>query len=327
MAMTGSQTGSMASGAASGAVAGSYFGPYGTIVGGLVGGVAGYFMGDDGTSDRLNSIYSQYNAIQTARSGLINAKAIRGAAAANASMIMGAAGFNIENQFRLDSYNANLKSFLGDYNASLLEEEARLEWEAFELELEQMENVFAREFGQLQVGYGASGVMMNQDTPQQVQLDAKTQHEMDVMIVRHGADIRSKKLLDSAARSRWEGNMAASSIMFEGLMNATGTAGNAVLNAAGVTTQAGINANMTAFNASVGANKISMGGIFQHESWKSQDRQALASGLFQAGSTAMSGSSGSGMSNQNRSSSAQSSFRAPSSSETNSGMYGPILKN
>jgi len=286
MAMTGSQTGSMASGAASGAVAGSYFGPYGIVIGAVVGGALGYFSGDDGSSARLNSIYSEYNAIQMNRAGQINAAAIRGAAAANASMIMGAAGFNIENQFRLDSYNANLKSFLGDYNASLLEDEAALNWEASELELEQMENVFAREFGQLQVGYGASGVMMNQDTPQQVQIDAQTQHEMDVMIVRHGADIRSKKLLDSAARSRWEGNMAASSIMFEGLMNAAGTAGNALLNAAGVQTQGGINANMMAFNASVGANQTSMAGIFQHESWKSQDRQALASGLFQAGTAA-----------------------------------------
>jgi hypothetical protein len=110
-------------------------------------------------------------------------------------------------------------------------------------------------------------------------------------------------------------------------MNAAGTAGNAILNAAGVTTQGNINADMTAFNAAVGGNQIRMGGIFQHESWKSQDRQALASGLFQAGSTAMSGSAGSGMSSPNKSSSAQTSWRAPSSSESSSGMYGPILKN
>lgn len=329
MAMTGSQTGGLVGGAVSGAATGaSVGGPYGAIIGAVLGGALGYFSGDDGSGDQLNSIYSQYNAIQQQRAGQINANAIRGAANANAALIMGAAGFNIENQFRLDKYNADLKSFLGDYNAGLLENEAALTWEAAELELDQMENVFEREFGRMKTGYGASGVMMNQDTPLVAQIDATTQYEMDVMIVRHGADIRSKKLLDSAARSRWEGNMAAASIMFEGKMNAAGMAGNAQVQAAGVLTQGGINADMMAYNASVGANQTSMAGIFQHDLYTSKDNQAFATGLFQAGTSAASSyyNSKTPKINSTRGS-GSSTWRSPSAGESSQGIYGPILRN
>jgi len=294
MAMTGAQQGGTTSGAAGGLVSGAALGTaiapgYGTaigaVVGLVVGGVAGYFSSDDGSGAKMQSIYSQYNAIQTARAGAANARARAAVAGLNADMTLMGTTFNITQQLQFDKYNAQLKSFLGDYNADLLENEAARVWEAADLELLQRGQVFSREFGQMKTGYGASGVMMNSDSPLLAQIDATTQHEMDVMVVKYNADIQAKKILDAAAQSRWEGNMAAQSIIYEGGMNAATTYGNAILSATGTRLQGGIDSAMTLYNSQVNANQILMGGNNAISDWQSKDNQAMASGLFQAGTT------------------------------------------
>lgn len=272
---TGSQLGGAISGAATGWAIG---GP----VGGVIGGVLGLFSGDNGNNAKVNRQYAEYNARVTREAGMYNASAIMAMAGANAQMSMAAARFNVGIQGQVDQYNAQLKSFLGNYNAGLLEAEVAEVWESMDLDLLQMGQQFSRELGQQKVAYGASGVMMNQDSPLVAEIDANTQHELDVMIVRHGADKQAKKLLDAAARSRWEGNMEAASIMFEGRMNSAMTMGNAALASAGALVQGNIDSQMTMYNSNVNANQILARGESDYQTYKSQDRQALTSGLFGA---------------------------------------------
>jgi hypothetical protein len=203
----------------------------------------------------------------------------------NAQMIMSAAGVNDTGQQQIAQYNANLQSFLGDYNASLLETEVGRIWEALDLDILQMEQQFARERGDIEVGYGASGVMMNQDSPLTAVIDARTQQELDLMIVRHNADIQASKLLDAAAKGRWEGNMAAASIMFESKISSSTNYANAVLSAMGTVAQGTIDSKMTLYNTGIGAEQTRLQGVSNYSTYKSQDQQALANGLFQAGST------------------------------------------
>lgn len=274
---TGSQLGGIFSGAATGfSLSG------GNPLGALAGGVFGFLSGDNGKNAKTDLRYSQYNADMVLQAGQANAAMIAGLAGANAAMTMAAAKFNIEIGSQVDQYNAQLRSFLGDFNASLLENEAQLVWESAELDLLQMEQQFARDLGTMRVNYGKSGVLMDQDSPLQAQIDAQTQHELDVMIVRHGADLQAKKLQDAAARSRWEGNVEAQSIMYEGFMNNIMQFGQATLTAAGQVVQGNANAAMTMYNSQIQANQILVGGQQDYASYKSADRQALMSGLFSA---------------------------------------------
>jgi hypothetical protein len=283
--MSGSQLG----GALSGAVAGAEIGgPWGAVVGGLL----GFLSGDSGSSAKTDKLYSEYNAKMTRAAGKANAAAIAGMAQANSDITMQLAGMNLNARNTIDSYNAHLKSFLGDYNASLLEAEAQNVWDKANLDITQMNNVFARQMGQIKTGYGASGVMMNQDTPLQAQIDAGTQHAMDVMIVQHGADIQSKKILDSAARSRWEGNMAAATIMYEGQINGTMSYANSVMSAAGTAVQGDINSRMTLYNSEVDAEKITKKGENDYKSWQSKDNQSLFSGILKGATTYLAGEYG-----------------------------------
>jgi len=279
---TGSQLGGAVSGAASGAAMGASYGGYvGAIVGGVVGFVGGLFGGDDGSSARTAQAYANYNARQVINAGYVNARNISAVSQAMVNMTMANAAFGVEMNAEVSAHNAELKSFLGDYNASLLEDQARQVWEASDLDITQMDNVFSRQLGNMKVGYGKSGVMMNQDSPLVAQIDAETQHQLDVMVVQHGADLKAHKLLDAAAMSRWEGNMAAATIMFEGRMNAMSNYGNALMSAAGTTIQGNINSQMSMYNATVQGNQIGMGGNAAYATYQSQDAQAFTSGVMQ----------------------------------------------
>jgi len=274
---TGSQLGGIFSGAAQGfTLTGGN--PFGALAGGLF----GFLSGDDGSTAKTDLRYAQYNADMVLQAGQANAAMIAGLAGANAALTMAAAKFNIGISSQVDQYNAKLRSFLGDFNASLLENEAQLVWEAAELDVMQMENQFARDLGTMRANYGKSGVLMDQDSTLEAQIDAQTQHELDVMIVRHGADLQAKKLQDAAARSRWEGNVEAQSIMYEGFMNNVMQFGQAALTAAGQVVQGNANAAMMMYNSQIQANQILVGGQQDYASYQSADRQAMMSGLFSA---------------------------------------------
>lgn len=243
----------------------------------------------------LLSSYSsdQKNAASTLRQAKANSDALLKTGKYNAASIMALGQLNMAMNLGMGNietsiirkkaeYNAGLRSMIGDYNATLLEDEARLVWEKADLDVEQLEEQYSVAEGKMQVGFGASGVIMNQDSPQDAIIDLRTSKALDTLIVRHGADIEAGKILDSAARSRWEGNLAAHQIITEGKLDIFGTYGSRYLNAVGAGAQAAINANSTMYNAEVSSWQTLTSGQISSTNQQNQATSNLVSGLFSA---------------------------------------------
>lgn len=286
---TGSQTGGAASGAASGAAAGfAVGGVYGAVAGAVIGGISGFLSGDDGSAAKRAKEQAERNAKAAVSSGYANAVAQLKMSALSSEMSLGSTAMNLQISGGVDVYNASLQDFLGEYNAGLLEEEAATTWRAADLSIEQMQQEHDRANGIMRTQYGASGVLLDQDSALIADIDARTQQEMDVMIVRYNADQQAKKFLDAAAKSRWDGDMAAETIMFEGKMNRLAAVSNVTLATSGAYFQTKMNADMTYYNATLQGNQIYEGGNQAYANWEASDNQALVSGLFSAASTAAS---------------------------------------
>ena len=281
--MSGAQLGGTISGAATGWSMG---GPYGAIVGGVL----GFLSSDDGSKSKIDLAYAKYNAQAALAAGAANASAIMAMAGFNSSMALAAGAMSANSSLLIAEYNGKLKSFIGDQNAKIYENDARLVWEKEQLDEFQMKQQFARQRGAMQVAYGASGVIMNQDSPMDAIVDAETKHAMDVMVLQHGADIQATKLHDAAARSRWEGNVMASQMAFEGRMNAIEAQGNATLKSAGFGAQGAIDSSAAKYNSELMAQKYLVAGNNASLLADSKDDQAMWNGLFSAASTYYSGS-------------------------------------
>lgn len=234
-----------------------------------------------GDTDRS---YANYNAGKTLEAGGANAYSTRAVAGLNSQMSLLAGQTEANSLILMADYNSAVKSLLGDKNAQILENEANIVWQQAGLDVKQLEDTFSRQKGEMQVGYAASGVIMNQDSPLDAVVDAQTKHEMDVFVVKHGADIQANKLLDAAARSRWEGNMEAQSIAFEGRMNAIRAVGNATLRSLGYQAQGAIDAESILYNASVDSDRIKHGGYAQGDYADSKADSDMWSGIFNTAS-------------------------------------------
>lgn len=236
---------------------------------------------------------SQSDAATTRKNAAANASALLKAGKVNADSIMALGQMNMQIGLglgRMESdliqmkskYNAGIKSMIGEYNAILLEEDARLVWEKADLDISQIEDRYAEAEGKLQVGFGASGVIMNQDSALDAVIDLRTKKALDSFIVSRGADIEAGKILDAAARSTWEGNLAAQQIIMEGKLGSFGAYGSRYLNAIGAGVQAVINANSTIYNSEVAAWQTLTTGQASSTNQQNQATSNLISGLFSA---------------------------------------------
>lgn len=238
-------------------------------------------------SRRAQEEAAAFNAMQARLVGESNANAIMAAGALNAQMSLASGALAAQGAMHTSLLNAQMQSILGDYNARLIEADERLIWEALDLDITQMEKAFAQEQGRRRVAYGASGVILDQDSPFAAQIDAATESEMEKFVIKRNADLQSKRLLDAAARSRWEGNMAASQLVMEGRMSSVGTISQARLSAAGSMAQAGINAMATRYNVGADAAGITQGAAATSASMRSQEQSNLATGIFNGVSNAV----------------------------------------
>ncbi|MGD9156922.1 MAG: hypothetical protein PVG39_00820 [Desulfobacteraceae bacterium] len=225
------------------------------------------------------------NSAALAKLGDSQAGAILAMGKVNAMISLGLGEMEYELIMEKAKFNAKVSSMIGDYNAHLLEDEARLIWNQADLDEERLEEEYARAEGHMQVGFGASGVIMDQDSPLEAIIGLRTQGAMDKFILRHNADIKAGKVLDAAARSRWEGNFAAQQMIIEGQLNAFNSYANRYLSAAGSIAQANISAKATAYNYSVQAWQALNNGLVQYSNAKNSAQASLLSGLLGTGSS------------------------------------------
>lgn len=239
---------------------------------------------------RSNSIATHYNARMQLEAGIANANAITAATRAN-NMVTGAlAQIGADDTWDIAEFNADLRMLVGDYNAQLQEREAFDIWEAAEIDITQVDNQGKRLAGNILASYGASGAQINEtDSVADALIDAKTQVELEKFIIRHGADIRANKVINEAARSRWDGYAAAKQLIYEGSKAATGILANSAARIIGNTVQGQIDASATYENAVRSMKSTIMGGGAVTAQYNAAASQAMANGLFTAASQVASG--------------------------------------
>jgi hypothetical protein len=156
-------------------------------------------------------------------------------------------------------------------------------WESADLDITQIENQGSKLKGEILSAYGASGAQINDtDSVADALTNAESATEMQKLIIRHGADIRATEVMNQGARSRWDGYMSASQIVYEGAKANMGALGQTAIGIVGNTIQGQIDARMTYENAVRGAATTMSGGSAQGQMYSSQAAQAMANGLFTA---------------------------------------------
>jgi len=245
-----------------------------------------------------------YNSILA--TGENNASAIESTAMFNAALSIIGANINASAESAITAYNANLQREIGSYNAGLLMGESVLIWDAANLEIENIEYQMHQDAGNILASYGASGIQINStDSIADVLIDSDTQHQMNISVVRHGADIEAGKLKDAAARSIYEGEMEARRMEYETSVRVQNSKLSAAFSAMGSLMQGSIDAGLTRKNAGVAANQALQGGSIQSAQYRAQAKSAMNSGLFSAAGSVASSYVGNAT--------ASSSFRAPTS--------------
>lgn len=229
---------------------------------------------------------SLYNSQESLRMGVVNANAITAATNASNAATWAVAQIGAKDTWDIAQYNADVRMLVGNYNSDVLLQEARYVWEAANADVTLLERDLARTKGNILTSYGASGAQINAtDAVAMALTDAGTEAEINKFIVRHSADIQAAKIKNEAARSRWDGFMAAQQILYEGGMSSMGQYAQAGINIAGNTAQGRIDAASTLYNAQTQSRGMFYGGQVQAREYNAQASQAMTNGLFQAGAS------------------------------------------
>ncbi|OQX05211.1 MAG: hypothetical protein BWK76_27790 [Desulfobulbaceae bacterium A2] len=234
--------------------------------------------------------YAQMNADSIFSASNINADAQMRMAEINAYGTMMAAQTNAKLSEQVATHNATLALLTSNYDAELMEQEKSLVWRQFKLDDKQMEMAFAQHRGTVEAVQSASGTVMNQDSNQDVIVDARTMHEMNVMAARHGADIQASKIENARSLRLWEGEVQARSIMFDARMNSIAGMANASIGSASSLAQGTINAAVTRYNGTVQAQQTLAGGSIESWQYASKSSIELSNGLYGSAGTMLQGS-------------------------------------
>lgn len=226
------------------------------------------------------AFYTAKNAYET---GIRNSRAIIASITAKNAMTAAITEFNVDQNWDVALYNSDIKMLVGDYNAKVKEQEAFDIWEAANLDIQQLDMQGKRTKGDVLAAYGASGAQINDtDSVKDALVNTETAIEMDKMVVRYGADMRAKYVRNEAARSRWDGYMAASQIIYEASQRNMGMIVGNSFNMLGNAIQGSMDATMTYDNAIRGASSAFAGGQIAGAEYGARANSAMVSGLFSA---------------------------------------------
>jgi hypothetical protein len=230
------------------------------------------------------------NSRNSVHAGLINSAATLQAAKVSNAVNTMAATFGAEQTWDVAQYNADLKFLIGDYNADLLDSEAVSILEGAKIDIKNMEDAAARSKGAILASYGASGAQINEtDSVAEAIIDSETQFEINKFIIRHGADIQVTKIRNEAARSRWDGYVAAQQVLYEGGQKSKEILFQGAINNMGGMAQSGIDASAIMANARIGAANITNAGGVDAQKFRIAGNQAMNDGLFKAGASTVGG--------------------------------------
>lgn len=233
----------------------------------------------------LNSEYALANSIAINQAGEVNASSILAMGSFNSSAALATARVENTKIQAVTDYNSGRTMAIADYNSQLLEQDALLVLEQSDLDIQQLKRQHEKALGRVEVSYAASGAIAGQDSAKLAVQDAKEQMDTEQMVVRRGADVQYRKLLNQAALSRFAGLEEANKMQLEARLLASTSSTNAALKAAGISTQAGIDANATTYNASVQASQALQSGMLASDKANDAADSAMWSNMFMAGTT------------------------------------------
>jgi len=238
-------------------------------------------------TEKANANAAEWAAFTNSRNnltmGIRNANAITKAAMISMASNRAMSFLGAQQDWDIARYNADLKMLVGDYNADILDNEAVTIWEKAGLDVQQIEDESARTKGHILASYGASGAQINAtDSVADAMIDESTRSAMNVFIVRHSADIQAQKVHNEAARSRWDGYMAAKQILYEGNLRASGTLIEGGIRNESRMAQAMIDSSATFENSKMGSLSIVNTGNADAQSYRNKGTTAMNNGLFTA---------------------------------------------
>ena len=164
--------------------------------------------------------WNRYNAQMQFKTDMANIAGSHIISNINASAVAAAGSIQAAAIEQTSKFNAEMIRRTQEYNDGLMEEELSLLWDSVNLDLQLLENQRAVERGDIRANQAASGVIMDQDSAQDVMVDQKTQEAMDAFIIRHGGDIQAAKISNARAQSQWQADAQVVKTIWEGQMGA-----------------------------------------------------------------------------------------------------------
>lgn len=226
--------------------------------------------------------------------GAMNASAQMAAGRINAQLERSAGEINARAIEMTTAYNASLINLTTAYNTTLLDDEIAMMWEAANLDILHLENQRAVEKGAIEGQQAGSGVVMGQDSAEDVIVSQQTQAALDTFVVRHNANREAEKIRIQIDENIFNGTLAWQQTMFQGSMDALMTRTNAELRAQGALANAAIGAAATM--AETGINQAAArqsaryrldaglaGATMQYNQNKTTIKNNFVNGLFGAG--------------------------------------------
>jgi hypothetical protein len=272
---------------------------YVALIGAIVGAGISIYQGSSGRrTARMNARAAremgEYNASMALWEARENANRVLATSAFNSMVNMGLASSKAALAFENAKYNADINWYIGDYNARLLEREEQLLWQEHDLAKYLYKESLKKTTSSITATYAASGIELGNvgEVSEVAIIDHKTQGALQLFIMQHGAEVKAKKLLESAARGRATAAMESNNIMYQGMVSGLGEVTNAKIGAIGNMMQGMFDAEYIKRQGRIKANSMLMGASWTESQYNRQGSQMFTTGLLNAGGQVARGASG-----------------------------------
>lgn len=242
---------------------------------------------NDQNSNQL--AWNQYNAQSSYNVTMHNINAQAELMEFNAQLQMAAGAANAELAVADAKFNADMIWQTSLFNDSLMESKISDIWESEDLDLLLLGQERARERGMIQADQAASGVVMDQDSSEQVVISQRAQEALDAFVIAHNADVAVTDIQNARAQGLWEGQAQIQKTLWEGQMGATSSLVNSGLQAAGIMAESAMMKSSGIINAQqqLESNLNTAAHTYGANSKNISNR--FVDGLFSAGSSLVGG--------------------------------------
>lgn len=227
----------------------------------------------DTAEQNANMIYDQSR---------YNADAYMSVAGANANYLTTVADANADAVEGFADYNADIIEMVSDYNAQFNEMDARYTLDLAELDVGRTEREVYNILGKNKTYYAGAGVRTNSGSPEDVEISTMTQGDIDIAIIRRGAQIEAQRFLDTAAMTRWQGATDAATTRYQGELQGWQMRTQAGMDASMMLNNAKSMAGMTLYEGEMNAMMTRLNGESKASMYDSAAKESLYTGFTNA---------------------------------------------